>query len=340
MYYNFWEFHKINRDSCHLEIMQEVINTAQNVAEMSSYVCINKEALVSFLKRLLEDRTEVPPWNPLYHFCDSNEDTVSYLLVLDSLNFCFWPATEGSRWEIKFGSRMLSGYYALAASLKRAVETGIPIIRAEYLAELSLGRLKRILTGRGELQLLENRVHILNELGQLLLKEYDGKAHRLVEAAGMSAVTLARLLAQELSSFRDVAGYMGHNVFFYKRAQIFAADLHGAFDGKGWGSFTDMGKLTAFADYKLPQVLRELGILRYTEGLARTVDQGTPLGAGSPAEVEIRANTIWAVELIRQELEAMGRGLRAFEIDWILWNMGQAKEFKVRPYHRTVTIFY
>jgi hypothetical protein len=244
------------------------------------------------------------------------------------------------KWEIEYGSRRLSGYYALAASIKQAVESGVPITRADYLAELSIGKLRKILGGQGRLQLLEDRVQILNELGQLLLREYDGKAHRLVEASGMSAVALARLLAERLSSFRDVAEYMDHEVFFYKRAQIFAGDLYGAFDGKGWGSFTDMGKLTAFADYKLPQVLRHLGILSYTKALAQAVDQKIPLEAGGPEEVEIRASTIWAVELIRRELGRMGTELMAFEIDWILWNMGQAKEFKVRPYHRTVTIFY
>jgi len=68
-------------------------------------------------------------------------------------------------------------------------------------------------------------------------------------------------------------GEKEEEVVFYKRAQIFAADLYGAFDGKKWGSFTDMDKLTAFADYKLPQVLRHLEILRYTQALEQKVDR-------------------------------------------------------------------
>jgi hypothetical protein len=70
------------------------------------------------------------------------------------------------------------------------------------------------------------------------------------------------------------------------------------------------------------------------------VDNGIFLEAGSPEEIEIRANTIWAVELIRQELTRMGKELRAFEIDWFLWNLGQERQFKAKPYHRTVTTFY
>ena len=157
---------------------------------------------------------------------------------------------------------------------------------------------------------------------------------------GWWRLNLVRLLTEKLASFRDVAEYLGSRVFFYKRAQIFAADLHAAFDGKGWGSFKDIDKLTAFADYKLPQVLRHLGIFDYAEALAQKVDEKIHLDEGSPEEIEIRANTIWAVELIQRELEQMGKRLRSIEIDWILWNLGQGMEFRVKPYHRTLTIFY
>ena len=87
-------------------------------------------------------------------------------------------------------------------------------------------------------------------------------------------------------------------------------------------------------------MLARLKIFRYSDSLARKVDQGTYLEAGGEEEVEIRANTVWAVELIRRELAGQGKTLRAFEIDWILWNMGQSDAFRMKPYHRTVTIYY
>lgn len=320
--------------------MRKVLETARNVARKSQQVQIDEHALTHFSGKLLKDEIEVPRWEGLYHFSGTAQATASYLLVLDSLNFCFWPAPGSVKWEIEYQSTRLSGYYGLAAALKRAIESGVPLIKAEYLAELTLRELKEILVGQGDLPLLEYRLQILNELGQTLLEEYKGQVVKLVESAAGSAIRLAELLAEKLISFQDVAEYQGHQVFFYKRAQIFGADLYGAFNGKDWGNFRDIDKLTAFADYKLPQVLRHLGIFDYAEALAQKVDQEIHLKAGCPDEIEIRANTIWAVELIRQELERMGKGLRAFEIDWMLWNLGQRREFKARPYHRTLTIFY
>lgn len=307
---------------------------------MSQAVRIDRQAVESFAQKLGAEDIQAPSWDTTCHFFDGTEKTVAYLLVLDTINFCFWPPAGKPRWEIAYKSKNLSGYYALAAALKRGVESGIPLWEAEYLTRLSLEELKHLLGGRGEIQLLENRLAALHELGHVLVTEYGGHANRLVESAGYSALRLSRLLAQKLSSFNDSADYHGHSIFFYKRAQIVSADLYGAFNGKKWGRFTDMDKITAFADYKLPQVLRHLGILHYTDALAQKVDQGRLIDVGSPEEVEIRANTIQAVELIRRQCAREGKDFFSFEIDWLLWNLGQEDKFRKKPYHKTVTIFY
>ena len=320
--------------------MLEVLTTAKEVSEQSTYVHIDREALKAFSKILLGREVAPGTWEPQFHFNGAGESMVFYLLVLDTVNFCFWPEEDKPRWEIPYKSGWLSGYYALAVVLKNALESGIPLADAEYLASLKLDQLRRILGGRGELQLMPERLENLRALGELLLREYEGRASHLVQAAGGSAVSLARILAEKLNSFTDIADYQGKKVYFYKRAQLFAADLQGAFGGEEWGGFRDMGELTAFADYKLPQVLRHAGVLTYEPNLASKVDQMIHLDPGSPDEVEIRANTIWAVELIREELKQRGKDFRAFEIDWLLWTLGQSDEFRIKSYHRTVTIFY
>ena len=103
----------------------------------------------------------------------------------------------------------------------------------------------------------------------------------------------------------------------------------------GHRPFRNIDALTAFADYKIPQVLRELGILEYSTTLAQKVDSRIELAPGSEEEVEIRAGTIIAVEDIRQ---ATSGNLTAADIDHYLWLAGQRTH--ARPYHRTRTIAY
>jgi len=320
--------------------MWKVLKTAKQVAEESVHVSISPPAVALFVSQLASGGLRAPSWDPGYHAVERGPDTVAYLLVLDSLNFCFWPAPGTPRWTVQYKEEELSGYYALAASLTRAVESGVPILRSEYLSAISLSDLKGVLQGEGELQLLTERLHILRELGKVLMDRYGGEAYKLVESAAGSAVRLTEVLAGEFASFRDSSQYRGREVFFYKRGQILAADLHGAFSGKEWGRFRDMDQLTAFADYKLPQVLRHLGILCYSSSLAEKVDWNQMIPAGSPEEVEIRSHTIWAVELIRQGLMDHGTRLGAYQIDGLLWHLGQKDRFREKPYHRTVTLFY
>jgi hypothetical protein len=94
--------------------------------------------------------------------------------------------------------------------------------------------------------------------------------------------------------------YKGRQVFLYKRAQIFAADLWGAFRGHGYGEFKDISSLTIMADYIVPAVLQQLGILKFSPTLASTIEASGEICPGTEEEVELRACSIHAVEKMRE----------------------------------------
>lgn len=320
--------------------MFEVLESTKFVARESRFVRIDTQALSAFTERLAHASVSLPAWDTLHHFTGPPEQVVAYILVLDTVNFCFWPPPGRKRWEVEIRGRRASGYNGLALALRYALESGVPLTDSGFLAGLTEERLRRLLGGQGTLQLMAERAHALRELGRMLERDYQGKAHLLVESTCGWAVDLARLLARKLTSFQDRAVYRERAISFYKRGQIAAADLHGALAGEAWGCFQDLDRLTAFADYKLPQVLRGLGILVYETSLAERVDRKVELAPGSPEEVEIRASTIVAVDRLREETKRRGRPLRAFEIDALLWHMGQEATYRDRPYHRSRTVFY
>jgi hypothetical protein len=277
------------------------------------------------------------------HFTDGTERTANWILLLDALNFCFWGEPGESRWQVEWHGQTLDGYNALAAALSQAVEEGRPLWDAAYLATLAEADLAAILRpapASPPIPLFAARLANAREVGQALVARYGGQFAHAITAAGGSAVTLAQLLARDFPSFNDVATWRGWEVRFLKRAQICVADLHAAFRGERWGAFADLDELTAFADYKLPQLLRRHGLITYAPELAERVDSYTPLAAGSEPEVEIRAATVWAVELLRRALAARGVVRPASAIDYRLWAESQQPDPQTRPYHRTRTIYY
>lgn len=279
-------------------------------------------------------------WEHPCHFFDGTQETVRWIFSLDILNHCFWADAGEPVWTVTYRGKPYSGYWGLAASLKHALERGLPITDPRFLSGISANHLAEIFSGEGRIPMFEARLKNLREAGSIILSELNGDILSLFDVASGSATRLVREIVSHFPSFRDEAVYGSEKIYFWKRAQIFVSDVFSAFGGNGWGKLHDMEQLTAFADYKLPQVLRELGIISYHHGLAAKVDAQECIKAGSGEEIEIRAMTIWAVEELKKDFQKKGQSLTSPQVDNWLWRLGQMEIFRKRPYHRCSTIFY
>lgn len=324
------------------------------VVASAKHVKIDAAAVDNLAQELLDDPATLQQeqWDTAVHYCadsgapDGGVLTVQYLFVLDSLNFCFWPTPELE-------------YEHLAGAVKAVVEAKPSAISAESLVGIDAATVAAWFNSTGfELPQLEERVRKLRELGAALLEvaaesgsqadEVAGggtfSALQLVRNADHSAVRLVELITRMLPGFRDHAVYGGRQVFLLKRAQILVSDIWGAHGRLTSGvhpcAFTDVEQLTMFADYRVPQLLRPMGVMVYSASLAALIDAREELPVGSEQEVEIRAATVQAVEQLRTSLAAKGRDLPAAQVDWMLWQRGEQMKETLPPHHRTLTVFY
>ncbi len=323
-----------------MDQLNTVLASTRVVVENARYVTIDPSRVAAIADELAARPAPPVTFDCARHVCGTEPWVANFVLVLDALNFSFWPDPGQPRWRVSHRGQTVDGYWALVAALRRALDEGIQLTDARYLAGLSEADVAHLLRGEGSIPLLAERAAALREVGQVLTERYDGSFVNAIEEADRDALRLTRLLAERFSSFADVATYGGYSVYLYKRAQICCGDLHGASQGAAWGQLSNLDRLTAFADYKVPQVLRKLGILVYTDSLARTIERRALLLPGGEAEVEIRAGTVWGVEFLRRALVKRGVTLSAYEIDWLLWELGQTLPPDSQPYHLTRTIFY
>lgn len=279
-----------------------------------------------------------PAWRAAPHWWSDEEAeaTATYVLLLDALNFSFWGEP---RWSVTWRGERHDGYFGLAAALHRAIDEGEPITDPRYLAERADAPV--LLRGDGDtaIPMLAERQAAMREVGRGVLDRCGGSFLSAVRHAAGSGIEVARFVAAAFPSFRDVASYGGRAVPFYKRAQILVADLWGAFEGRAPADFGDLAALTMFADYKVPRVLHGLGALAYSSELEGVLARRQALAYGDPREVEIRAASVCAVEAIGEELRRLGTPLAAFDVDWRLWTLGQARTWPL-PYHRTRCVLY
>jgi len=317
--------------------MNPVLKSIRPVIEKSKFVRINKGNLLKFCSDF--ELKEVPFWLdcapfPLQRLSD--KEWLNFIFVSSSLDFCFWGEPK---WKIEYKGNFYDGAWGLLAALNKAIEKGFPILNFKYLAKIPENDLKEIFKGNVEIPLFKERLNILRENGKILVEKFGGDFENVIRKSKMDALKLLKIIVENFPSFNDFAIYKGKKVFFHKRAQLLIGDIYRKFKEK-FQNLKNIDKLTALADYKIPQILRKLGILEYSEELTEKIDNKILIPAGSEEEIEIRANTIWAIELMKGEIKKKIPKIMAIDIDSHLWLLGQKKSPEDKPYHLTRTIFY
>jgi hypothetical protein len=288
-------------------LTDEVRSACAQIAAQAQWVQIDLDALGDI------EPGAPPAPDPLRHHLDGPPAEVAmYFLTVDCVNF-------GSGWFPTLRKRAgSSGYFTVAWAIAdrfRAHGLWTPA----QLRAITTDEVADTLGQQRDHELMALYAQALRALGAFL-GERDALA--LVREAHGSAEALAAQLARGMALFADRG--------FYKRAQIVPANLALA----GVTQFSDLHRLTIFADNLVPHVLRCDGVLRYDERLAAHIDAGRLLPTG-PQEREIRACAVRACELLAQRA-----GATEHELDNWLWSRGQAPDYKARPRHRTRTVYY
>jgi len=313
-----------------------ILDSTRPVVEQARYVTIDDAAITEWAQRVPASALKPALHGLPGQLPGTREQLANLVLLIDALNFCFW---SDDPIEIQWRGETYRRFEAMFVSLLLAARYDPAWFDPQHWVSVASAELRETLSGKGELLLLEEREQICRETGQTLIDRFDGQFANAVESVNEKAWPLAVLLMTNFDAFRDVASHQGRPVYFMKRAQICALDLAVAWQTHGLPALDGLEELTAFADYRVPQALRHLGILGLEAGLAGRIDAGEELAAGSETEVEMRAASVQAVERMRQAALASGKPATAWQIDWYLWKLARDPSVTVE-HHRTRTIYY
>lgn len=318
--------------------MNKILATTRFVVCNSNSVKINQEKVLEFSSSF--NYGKVQHWisaAPFNFSSFSKEEKLHFLIILNALSFCYWGEPK---WTIEDNGRKFDGAWGMIVALGREINERKHLLNFEYCSNISKDNFATILRGNIEIPLFEQRWEILRELGTIMVKRFNGKTENLHKEAEGDALKLLELIEYYFPSFQDVSLYKNTKIYFYKRAQLLIADIYQIFNGEDYCSLKNIEQLTACADYKIPQILRKLGILEYSYSLAEKIDRKIELDHNSSEEIEIRANTIWAIEFIKEEVKKHIPYILSFEINDYLWLATQKKFSNDKPYHRTITTAY
>lgn len=319
--------------------MINVLETTKYVVDNSKLVKISTQSIYKMVQAVKPEDLEISELN-LFSYKWPWETSLQLILVFNTINFCFWAKKDEPKWTIEFNGKKLDGAVALFRCLEKEVKRNSDIFSGDELADLSTEHLRIILSGNTVIPLFDERLECLREVGSVVERNFNNNLLKVFHESENDAIKLVDLLVNNFSRFNDISKIDSRDVAFYKRAQLNSKMISDLLVAHGKNKLKNLDKLTAFADYKIPQILRRFGVLEYALDLANKVDSFELIEPSSQEEVEIRANMIWAVELIKQELKKKYDFVTSSHIDSMLWSMSQTKSSNEKPYHRTLTTAY
>lgn len=321
--------------------MLDVRQTIKYVIDGAQHVQINDGAIELFAKQITKrdlSKTEVVNSLSLYDWdlCQF----IPLIFIFNTINYCFWSDKNKPKWLVKIKGKLYDGSTALFFALEEEIKKNPEFLNGDYLARINTADLERILKGNIAIPLFKERLACLHEAGNVLLDKYDGSWLNLFDKTNRDAIKMAELLVNDFHKFNDVALFAGREIAFYKRAQLNSKMINDVLVAKGEAQLNNISKLTMFADYKIPQILRKLKVLQYSDQLSRKIESYKRIIKHSSEEVEIRAATVWAGEKIVEKLQNKFNIITAAHLDNLLWNISQELGKNDVPYHRTLTNAY
>jgi len=249
--------------------------------------------------------------------------------VFNSINYCYFDEYDNRFQDGKNRSSTLAGL--------RITENWKDLQSPVFLSNIDetylLGELFKAKT---PISLVKERATALREIGSFMLGNTDFTFRKLFAKHHNNAYFVSQMLPFYLDTWRDP---------FFKRAQLFVGMVQGKFNHFDKG----LEDLTVFADYRVPQTLHAMGVIKYSPPLLHTVASGKLIPYGSKQELEIRAATVAGTDTLTAHFNEYHDGsLNALHTDYLLWSALRKRDSLPSgvmssidiPHHRTMTTDY
>ncbi len=239
------------------------------------------------------------------------------------VNFCFKDPLTGKEYRyISQNGNIIKRSTGLFSAL---AESDIDWNNLDEVSNISQENWKKLaqLNKGNNLYLSEERGERLRNFARYLIS----KGYRTIQMFLESTAYDTVLILQNLID----SGYFKDE--FLKRAQVTVRRIDNILKRRGEGKIESVETLTCMADYRIPQVFYNLGVVKLNSDLSRKLEAEKQIGSNSREELALRAAVVTIGKRLAETLNIF-----EFEVDGLLWNMSQKmmKEGKLTTPHMIV----
>ena len=309
-------------NNCTKNMLDKILESCEYVSNNSKSVKINEIKLNEFARTIKKEEAKHWLMYSPYNILDLPIETiVNFLLVYEAIDFSFWGKPK---WTIDTNNGKEDGGIALLYAMLKYVKDK----QTTDFYNITKEEFKEILKGNVEIPLFEERYNIVWNVSDVVNKKMNGNFYMFIKDITVDT-ELFDVIVNNFPDFKDERTYNNKQIYYYKLAQLLTSDILHIRKLKE-NIQVDYSHLVGCSDYKIPQVMRGLGILEYSDKLSDVIDNQKEIEVNSEYEVEIRASMIKAIDLLKRKLK---NEICAIDINDYIWSQGQ--NIKLKPYHLT-----
>lgn len=269
-------------------MFNEIIESNKYVIENAKFIQINKKEIEKFANQIKDVNTQNWLYNSPYKLLDENIETIiTFLLYFEAIDFSFWGSPK---WQIETINGKEDGSMALMFAMLRYIREN------KSFDSMTKENFKEYLKGNVEIPLFEERFKIIKNVNKVVNETFSGDFYNAIYNL-TNDEELFKFIIDNFEDFKDIRTYEGKKIYFYKLAQLLTSDILHIREKKE-NIKVDYSHLVGCSDYKIPQGLRALNLVKYNEELANIVDNKIEIKENSKYEVEIRATVIYVKDHI------------------------------------------
>lgn len=299
----------------------KVLDSCRYVMNNSQYVKIDYKKLDQFISQI--DTDNLKNWllfNP-YNLLELGvEKIVNFLLFFEAIDYSFFGEPK---WTIKTDEGYKDGSDALMYIMLKYIKEN----NNYDFDNLTFNEFSSMLSGNVKIPLLKERYDTLNKISKVIKEKMGGNFYNYIKNV-ITDNELLSLIISNFESFKDEREYNGKTIYFYKLAQLLTSDILQIREELENINVT-YSNLIGCADYKIPQTLRALDIIKYDQRLSEIVDSRKEIPISSKYEVEIRASQIVVIDYIKSKLN----NVNAIDINDFLFLYSKKVKDIAKPYH-------
>ena len=236
-------------------MLDKIITSCKYVTENSKSVKINEKKIDEFINQIKEIKPK--HWLSFlpYNLLELPVDTIiNFLLVYEAIDFSFWG---NPKWTIDTPNGKEDGSIALLYAILKYVREK----NSTDLSNITRDEFRKILKGNVEIPLFEERYNIIRNVSKIVNENMNGNFYEFIKGVTID-MELFNIIINYFPNFKDERKYREKTIYFYKLAQLLTSDILHIREQKE-NIKADYSNLVGCADYKIPQVMRGLGILEY-----------------------------------------------------------------------------